>query len=432
MSEGPTTAQDVIDLHDFAKGLYTTAIDRAAQVEALVTTGVPIPKDVADGGNVEVTQPVLAWAILNRINQMLPVDDLRLRVMPQKAGDKEQEICSKNERFLAGFMRQTQYLTKRNPYRDARYWYTLRGVARIETLYRDDWLGKPRVPIQILVDDPSTIFPVKGRGGEILWYTKEYTQYVLQLRRQVEALQAAGKPIQNTEFLSDTELDDTDQLTVVEYRNDTCYRCVVEGPPAKDGEMGYHLILSTEPDYGFVPLAEGQCNDTPLASAEWAYQSVIGPVVEHIRQMYILMSKLATGVDLFFYPLLYGTSASGEVVIVDPSQPGDVIQNVSPGTKLEVIQVQVNSPMLAQLMQLFKNDINLATIPETAWGAEPQSLESGFAIAQVLDQVRGAMLDKVPNLERLFGDMHGNTLKLVEKFGRASGTNLSVPVDYDE
>jgi len=422
--DGPKDAEAVNELHDFAKGLYTAAVQRAETVEALITTGVPIPKDVADGGPVEVTQPVLAWAILNRVRQMLPMGNPRVRVMPQKAGEKEQEICSRNERFLNGFYRQVRYLSKRDPDRDAAYWYTMRGVCRLETIFRDDWLGTKRVPVEILTDDPNWIFPVRGRGGDTLWYTKETTQYALELRRTVRDLQERGKPVSDAAFLFDEEkIGPNDLLKVVEYRDGEYYRCVVEDE---------NLIIATTPAYGFVPLAEGRCLDTPMESAEWAYQSVIGPVVEHIRQMYLLMSKLATGVDLFFYPLLYGVSATGEVVIVDPNQPGRVTQMLAPGTELRVVQIQVNAPMLAQLMQLFKNDINLATIPETAWGAEPTSLESGFAIAQVLNQVQSAMWDKVPNLQRALGDTRGNVLWLVEKFGGASGSDLSVPVDYQE
>lgn len=420
----PATAAEVMEQHDHAKGLYDVANRRSDQVVALMTAGVPIPKDKRDAAtaDVAVTQPVLAGAIVNRLRQMLQVEaSMRKRVMPRRDGTEESKACSLIERWEDGYWRQTMYHLKRDPHRDALWWYLVRGVCRYEVRFRPDWLNTDRVPIETIVDDPATIFPVRGRG-EILWYTKEYTMYARELRRQFKKLKAsAPKRLKSTAFMVDFE--DNDELTVVEYWDDKYYASVVEKE---------NLVLSNEHNLGFVPLAEGQCMDTPMAAAEWAYQSVVGPVVEHIKQMYILASKMATGVNLFFYPLLYGVGPNSEAIIIDPNNPGTVAQTLAPGTELKVINVQVNAPMLAQLMAFFKSDINLATLPETAWGAEPQSLQSGFAYSQVMAQVTSAVQDKVPSFARAVGDHMGNVLRVAEKFGSATGANMEVPADFDE
>lgn len=418
----PESAEWVITQHTFAKGLFREANARADQCVRLLTEGVPVPRDRADAGNVEVTQPVLAGAIVERLRQMLQVEsNLRLRSIPQDDSEREAERCTKRERWVDGYWRQTMYHMRRNPHRDLTWWGLATGRGYYEARLRPDWAGRGRVPIETICDDPRTIYPVKGRGHEILWYTKEYPMYGRQLQALALQLQARDEPL--LESGSIAQLEANRLYPVVEYWDGEYYACVLDRN---------YLLMSNRHEYGFVPLAEWQCLDTPLAAAEWAAQSVIGPVVEHIKQMYVLAAKMATGVNLFFYPLLYGVSATGEPIIIDPNNPGKIQQQLAPGTKLEVINIQVNAPMLAQLMAFFRGDINLRTIPETAWGTEPQTLQSGFAYAQVLNQVQSAVLDKTPSLGRCIADHFGNVLRLVEQVAEASDVDLAVPVDYDE
>ena len=101
------------------------------------------------------------------------------------------------------------------------------------------------------------------------------------------------------------------------------------------------------------------------------------------------------------------------------------------GTKLEVIPVQVNSSVLQQLMGFFKSEINLMTLPETAFGAEPTNLESGFAISQVMNAVASAVSDKLPQMELAMGDLYGFWLRLYRDFGAGTGMDFDVPLDME-
>ena len=416
----PATAAEVLAQHDFAKGLYESAVVKMGEVEDLITGGYDVPKDVRDQKGVSIATPVLPRAIIERIRQMMAIQTATVRVVPLKTGDKEQETCDKIERWVRGARQRTRYESKRDPDRDALFWYLLRGRADYEVRFLPDTAGKGAFPIQTLTDDPATIFPVRGRSG-ILWYTKEYGIYARELRRELER---KGEPF---EFLKD--VDANDELSTVEYWDDAYYAAVVN-VAAKDGKTDSHLVMSKKHKYGFIPLAEALCMDTPLASAEWASQSVVGPVVSHIKQVYILASKMATGVNLFYYPLLYGVSPSGKPIIVDPYSPGEV-QPLSPGTKLEVIPIQVNSSVLQQLLAFFKGEINLMTLPETAFGQEPTNLQSGFAIAQVLNAVQSAVSDKLPQMQNAMADHSGNMLRLYKQFGGGTGMDFAVPFDLE-
>ena len=416
----PGSANEVLEQHEHAKGLYSNAVSRMKEVDELLTGVYEVPKDVRDMKGTTVAQPVLPRAIIERVRQMMAVQTATARVIPSKPGEKERNNATKKERWLNGALRRTRYESKRDPHRDAIYWYLLRGRVDYEVRVLPNFAGSGKFPIQTLTDDPMTIFPVRGRNG-ILWYTKEYTIYARELKHDLRDKE------ENAGFLDG--MDANDEIPIVEYWDDTYYAAVAK-TESKKGEPDGHLLMSKKHEYGFVPLAEARCMDTPLASAEWAGQSVIGPVVNHIKQVYILASKMATGVNLFYYPLLYGVSPNGQPVIIDPNNPGEV-QPLAVGTKLEVIPVQVNSSVLQQLMGFFKSEINLMTLPETAFGAEPTNLESGFAISQVMNAVASAVSDKLPQMELAMGDLYGFWLRLYRDFGAGTGMDFAVPLDME-
>jgi len=409
----PSTAEDVMTNHAFAKGLYDEANTASDKVLDMLTEGVEIPSDAPDAGNAMVAQMVMARALIERMRQMLQVDaSLKPRVMPQKAGEQERERCAKIERCLKGYDRRHAYETKRNYHRDATFWYLLRGRCVLETRVNRAASKTGQLPFSTFCDDPNTIFPVRGRSG-VLWYTKEYSMFAREAKRAIQYLKVKQKP----EFPEEPNAT----VDVVEFYDDKYYACVFDGKT---------LVHSVKHDLGFVPMSEGHCMDTPLEDARWAYQAVIGPVVDHIKLFYILVSKMATGVNEFYFPRIYYKSISGKPIVFDPGAVGQ-LEEMAPDGKFEVVSPDVNSQIIGQLLGVIKGDISLMTLPETAFGAEPQSLESGFAVAQVLGQVQSAIADKVPNLARCFADHYGNLLRMVAQLGGADGMDLSVPDDLE-
>jgi len=405
----------VIDLHKFASGLHEESNARMDEVEEVLMEKWEVPKDVADQAGVRVMQTVKGRAIIERFRQMLDIGSASFRVMPQKIGEREDETCSKIERWLVGADRRMKHETGRDHDRDGLWWYLFRGRADFEIRFEPGRKDKSKFPLSTLCDDPRYIFPVKGRSG-IVWYTKSYDVYVRELRGKVGKKKLAVLE----------EAKPNDKVEVVEYWDDKVYAVVAGGHSAVKPEM----IMRKEHRYGFVPLNEARCLDTPMDDPKWGSEPVIGTVIDHLKQVYALASKMATGVNLFYYPLLFGVSASGQPVVIDPYDPGEP-QQMAPGTKLEQVNIQVNHQALAMLMAFYQSDINLVTLPETAFGQEPKSLESGFAIAQVMNTVQSALRDKLPELERAMGEHRGNTLRLYSQFASGTGLDWAVPVDYE-
>src|SRR3990167_10022609 len=69
----PVDGPQLAERHNFAAKLYTAANAAANEVEALLTTGVPLPTEDPEGA-VQVTQPVRAGATVERFRQMMQVD----------------------------------------------------------------------------------------------------------------------------------------------------------------------------------------------------------------------------------------------------------------------------------------------------------------------------------------------------------------------
>ena len=413
--EKPSDAKWVLDQHHFARDLYHEAIDFSEEVEELFTAKWSVPRDAADqttaGGRATQLKPARARAILEKFLTLLNVRaTTKVQVIPRSTGEQEQKACTKLENWLLGYQRQYMMETKQNPWRKFVYWYLLRGRAVIETRFDVNRVGSDAMPIRTIVTDPNLVFSVWGENG-VGWYTKEYKRYVWDISSELSELSGSKK-----RRMPELPDDENEKVPVVEYWDKEWHALLVDE----------QLVWVNRHDYGFVPICEAHCMDTPLADMRWAYNSVLGPIMDSLKQQYAAASKLATGVDLFYWPKVLVQSATGQAVILDSGMPG-VETHIPPDAKVTVIQPSPNAQVLAQLMGWLKADEQLGGIPEIAWGAEPSSLQSGFAVSQVLSQILDKIHDKKTNLELAMGWDFSHKLQLVEKFGLMDGVNLMVP-----
>ena len=413
--EKPSDAKWVLDQHHFARAQYHEAIDFSEEVEELFTAKWSVPRDAADqttaGGRATQLKPARARAILEKFLTLLNVRaTTKVQVIPRSTGEQEQKACTKLENWLLGYQRQYMMETKQNPWRKFVYWYLLRGRAVIETRFDVNRVGSDAMPIRTIVTDPNLVFSVWGENG-VGWYTKEYKRYVWDISSELSELSGSKK-----RRMPELPDDENEKVPVVEYWDKEWHALLVDE----------QLVWVNRHDYGFVPICEAHCMDTPLADMRWAYNSVLGPIMDSLKQQYAAASKLATGVDLFYWPKVLVQSATGQAVILDSGMPG-VETHIPPDAKVTVIQPSPNAAVLAQLMGWLKADEQLGGIPEIAWGAEPSSLQSGFAVSQVLSQILDKIHDKKTNLELALGWDFSHKLQLVEKFGLMDGVNLMVP-----
>lgn len=412
-------AQYFLEQHQFAKRYYQQANARALEVERLFKSEFDVPSDVKHPKTTSgprITRPSRGRAILEKFLTLLSVRaQQKIAVIPRDNTIEELQTTSKIERWCHGYQRAYYFETKKNPWRSFVYWYLLRGRAGMETRFDPAYIGTDCLPLRTVCDDPLCIYSIWGRNG-IGWYTKEYTRYTWDLQKEINVRKGTrAKTKWRKVKLPD---DPNEMVSVIEYWNDdTCAALVNE-----------ELLYESPHKYGFVPLAEAHCMDTPLDDPEWAYQSVLGPIMDSLKGMYILANKLAAGVDLFYWPMILVRSPDGKAVMLNSGAPG-VETQIPIDSKVDILNPQPNQAIIAQLMSWYQSDVQLGGIPDIAWGTEPSSLESGFAIAQVLAQVLDKIKDKSTNLEMALGWDWGHKLSLIETYGEATGTYLQVPME---
>lgn len=419
-------ADYIIAQHTISSGLYTGAISRSLEVEKLFKGefGLSDQGDHATPTGPHILKPAKPRAILDKYLTLLSIRASHtMNVIAKDNSPEEQEKCSNIERWLSGYQRAYQMETQSNPWRSASYWALLRGRGCLETRFDASRLGTEKQVIRTLADDPNTIFSVWGRDG-IGWYTKEYTRWSWDLKNEIDRRHSGKKKSR----WAGVELPDENcEVTCIEYWNDDYCGAVVR--TEKEGEP--KLLYVSKHDYGFVPLAEAHFMDTPLAQVEWSFQSVLEPIMDTLKVQFALAAKMAAGVDLFYWPTILVTFSDGRLMAYD----GGTIRavDIPPGVvKVDVIAPSPNEAVLAQLMAWLKSDEQLGSIPDIAWGAEPNSLQSGFAIGQVLGQVKDKIADKQDQLEQAFGWQWGHVLRLLEKFGGATGAYTKVPVEAQQ
>lgn len=415
-NEKPVDADWVLKQHRFSKGQYGEALRFSAEVEKLWKADFDVPRDTSDSmtsSKPRITRPARARAILEKFLTLLQIRaSQQIQVVPKSTGEAEQRACEKLEQWLVGYQRCLGMEMKKNVYRDFVYFFLLRGRGCIETRFDVKAIGGEYMPIRTMAHDPNQIYSVWGESG-IGWYTKEYTRYCWDIK---EELENKGKT-RNIKLPDDPNK----RVVVVEYWDSNWNALVVDN----------QLVWVNEHEYGFVPLCEAHCMGTPIADMRWAYQSVLGPIMDSLKQQYIMASKMATGVDLYYYPKVLVQSPTGQAVILDSGVVG-VETQIPPDAKVTVLNPTTNAAVMQQLMSFLRADEQIGGIPEVAFAAEPANLQSGFAVSQVLSQVMDKIYDKKIAIEQALGWDFGHKLQLIEKFGDMDGLKLSVPVTVSE
>jgi len=398
--------KEIKDRIEYAKNIHSEAIRYMEDVEDLFTGAYVLESELEDEEMTPVV-PSKPRAILSKILAMLAVRaQLGLEVIPLKATEGEEKICTMLEKWLGGFQFAVQEAARKPIYRDWVFWFLLRGRGDLELRYIPRLANTDKLALRVLVDDPKTIFPVWGREG-IGYYAKIY---------KVPAWEVQQMPVYSDWSVPDLSGKAFDkEVEVREYWDDK--QCVA----FLDGKIVYD-----QPNpFGFVPLAEAHAERTPLADMEWAAQSILFPIMNALKQQAQLMGKVTNAVDVFYWPQILVDNPAGESFVMSTG-PGTSARPIPPGSKITVLQPTVNQALVQLLNNWLQGDINLFSIPEIAWGEEPGSLQSGRAISQVLGQVMDRIQDKKENLELAAGWHFGDLLKAVEKFGTGSKFGVTI------
>jgi hypothetical protein len=124
---------------------------------------------------------------------------------------------------------------------------------------------------------------------------------------------------------------------------------------------------------------------------------------------------MATGLLWYFWPFIYLTNESGQVVPDLDPKPGGVEQFPA-GSKLNVVQIQPNMPLSQTVLNSIESSMQQATFPGVLYGEAPGDLQAGYGV-NILSQAATGRVDQFRhNLEQGIERINQRMMNYVETF----------------
>jgi hypothetical protein len=175
----------------------------------------------------------------------------------------------------------------------------------------------------------------------------------------------------------------------------------------------------SESSYVDIPIVEAY-GDTSMASdPSLKSLSLLFPMDGLWQFKCRNMSMMATGLLWYFWPFIYLTNETGQVVSDLRIRPGGMEQ-FPPGTNVNVVQIQPNMPLAQSVMNSLESSMQQATFPGVMYGEAPGDLQAGYGV-NLLAQAASGRVDQVRrNLEVAIEKVNELMLGMVETFATES------------
>ena len=414
------TEEVMTERHRHGVSLYPEWRRFALEVER-VYKGNFGPKGEDPPGDLEILRPSDGYALVHKFLRMLSIRSTMTYESP-RADDtrKATERADRLEQVTRGYYDELRYATQRNLHRDAVFYALLRGKGAIQTIF--DPTAQLKIRQEAL--DPFEYFVVPGKEGP-RWFTTERYMQRIELWDYFEGLTPRQlKGVNVPALWPDPDNPDEDRmpwdwLPVIEYWDDEWF----------GWKVGNHLVATDQHGYGFVPLAEIPFNQTPLSDERWGTMALIGAAVEDLKNLATLRSKMATGVNQFYFPRLYYADPDGGIHVADANTPIGEFGEVAPDFKPIVLNPQVNHEALQLLMGNLQSAVGNTTINPMVFDVDLSGAPSGFSVSQFLSIVKDDLADYVDSLQVGLSIAASHLLKMMHaKVGEVPGGRWSFPV----
>lgn len=407
----------MISRNEYARRPYQTASAHAEEIEDLFMSEYEADREIEDA-NLEILASAKARNILRRELSLLAIRSVKnVQVAAYTRNSAEASLCDKLERGLRAYDDALIRQSGRDWMRDVAFYCLLRGRGGVQTFYSPVKSGALSIHHRVL--DPLQYYPVRSDYG-LEWFTRDYYKPRAELIDWFARLEPEyGMPAPT---LGQWDLAmPHDTVHVIEYWDERWCAYVIE-----DEFLGPY-----EHDYGFVPLVDIQINQTPLTDMRWAFDGTLGTVKDELRHYQTLLSKMATGVELFYYPAIFVRDEDNRLVRVDPTNPGEAVY-LPENTQVVEFKPTPAGDVLLMLKNEIEGEIQKGTLPETAMRQDVPDA-SGFLYSQVISLIQDALADKQHPIQRGYGHVMGQRLRLMEKYAEAQdGGGWGVPVRDDD
>lgn len=403
--------------HDRASADYNEWRRMCDEVAEVYKGEYDVPKDL-DGSTLEVSRPSDGMHILRKMEQMIAIRSEKVwKVYAHSDTDREQRRVDKIERWLRGYMAEHAYITQEDWFRSLAWFALYRGRGGAFTLYEPN---ADTLKLIISPVDTYDVYPVYGKRG-VRYVTTERWMLREDLEDYFAGLPDAQRPEMAGRVLYPAPEDEADYqfVRVVQYWDDEIFAWLVDDT----------LIDVQEHGYGFCPYDEARFNRTPLDEQRWASMGVLAGVMDELKGIASLRSKMMTGTELFYFPILLYRNRSGALVRFDPYAKPGTFQEMDEGFDPIILNPQVNHEALQLLEQSFQNTVGKGTLPEITYVSDVPNV-SGFLVSQFLSIIQDALSDMRDGLEMSASRIAGNLLKLAETFADEQDDGMwEVPAD---
>lgn len=405
----------VEEAHLSAKWGHAEEAAHQLEVEQVFRGDFFKPKETEPEGTqqMELVRSSLGATLVRKLVQMIGTNARVTRAVDQDGTEASARRADKLERMLRGWDNSVTRFERAPAYHMGEYMGILRGRAGLRALYKPG-VAYPQIRREVL--DPLSYFPVYGNDG-IDWYTIERWMTRWELQQYFDGISDEDKMRKNIQPPDWDAMDDPpdryDLLQVVEYWNEDWMAWTIYG--SKD------LVAVQKHGMGRITLREFMFNASPLDDFRWQTEPFLGPIVDHLKALGSLQSKLATAIELFLYPVILALSDTGQAISLSPDNVGSAIP-VNPDFKPIEFRPSINESMLQQYREMLMDEIGKSTLTNQAFVQDmPKSNVSGFAVQQFLSSQTDQIVNYRASAEQVIADHEGDVLYLLEKYCPADG-----------
>lgn len=388
--------------HEQARELYGPQIQKMLLVDQVYRADWTPPQELADS-DIEFVGMSRAEVIVQKYTRVLGIRSTKtFNVPPHANTSQEQARCDTLERVLQAYYRMHWAATGSDIWRMVTHMTVLRGRAGIHTLYMPGEEEQPQ--IRQLCYDPLTYFPIRKVGGQTDWFSKEVWLSTYAMKEYLEGL---GLDMPEVEAGDEGYEPLNNSIRLVEIWDKDGY-CQVVGP---------QTVNETELGYGRVTLQEARLGETAMDMPEWSCRPLLAPILPELQGYASLMSKMATGVQELYWPIVIVKDADGTLRHQRFDQRGPLEEiDMGENTQVTVLNPQPNDRLLSNLKNDMNEDISKATMSPVAFSQDIPGSASGNLYDTVLGQIQDDLADVRSQLEHVFGAACGDVLWMLQRF----------------
>lgn len=399
------TESQLDTLAHHAQRLYGAWAGRAAEVEDMWKGEVAEP-DITDP-DIEITRFTKPRIYLEKMERMLAVRGaLNISCVPEDTTKKAAEKAERRERALRAFMREHQQITQRNVFRDAVFFDLLRGRGPIQVRYEPE---REDLKLRLRAPDPMGVFPVWTDSGIDYVVTIEYMTRLevedyfdgLSETQREKMMVPSLRRYDDEEDISSPE----DMFEKVEYWDAGGFAWSVDG----------HLVQYVELEVDWLAWSEARFLSKPLKDEEYASSSPLGIVLEDLKQWQKLLSKQATAVSAFYYPILVYKTEDGMLATLDSRDVGE-FHEVSADFQPIILNPTANDEGLGRLMAAFEENVGQGTLSPIVFNTDLSNVPSGFMVEKVLSTIKDDLADYQKAIEMTFSRVLSTVLRFMEAY----------------